>query len=187
MFYLTIMLGARMHMDKAQITSTYANIMIIGNVFTVIASLIGGVLSDKIRKQKVFLYISSVILAIGILLYIIPSVKVFYIAAIVCALGGGCFMAVDTALVARVLPNKKDTAKDFGIMNVANCLPQSIVPAVGPLLLAIGGWKFFFIVLAIMPILGMLTIMPIPEVGHKLKTEREDETIIVVGTAVKPE
>ena len=52
MFYLTIMLGDRMHMDKEQITSIYANIMIFGNIFTVIASLIGGVLSDKIRKQK---------------------------------------------------------------------------------------------------------------------------------------
>ncbi|MFD3449896.1 MFS transporter [Microbacteriaceae bacterium 4G12] len=176
MFYLTIMLGARMHMDKGQITSIYANIMIFGNIFTVIASLIGGVLSDKIRKQKIFLYISSVILALGILLYTIPSVTAFYIAAIVCAIGGGCFMAVDTAMVARVLPNQEDAAKDFGIMNVANCLPQSIVPAIGPLLLSIGGWNFFFIFLAIMPIIGMFTIMPIPEVGHKLKSERELET-----------
>ena len=52
-------------------------------------------------------------------------------------------MAVDTAMVARVLPNKDDAAKDFGIMNVANSLPQSIVPAIGPLLLSIGGWNFF--------------------------------------------
>ncbi|WP_375104385.1 MFS transporter [Paenibacillus sp. RS8] len=176
MFYLTIMLGARMHMDSAQITSTYANIMIFGNIFTVIASLFGGVLSDKVRKQKIFLYISSVILAIGILLYLIPNVNAFYVAAIVCAIGGGCFMAVDTAMVARVLPNKEDTAKDFGIMNVANTLPQSIVPAIGPLLLAIGGWNFFFIFLALMPIIGMLTIMPIPEIGKRLKHERVLET-----------
>ncbi|PGU07359.1 MULTISPECIES: MFS transporter [Bacillus cereus group] len=176
MFYLTIMLGDRMHMDKEQITSIYANIMIFGNIFTVIASLIGGVLSDKIRKQKIFLYISCVILTIGILLYVIPSVQAFYIAAIVCAIGGGCFMAVDTAMVARVLPNKDDAAKDFGIMNVANSLPQSIVPAIGPLLLSIGGWNFFFIFLALMPIIGMFAIMPIPEVGHKLKSERELET-----------
>lgn len=176
-FYLTVMLGGRMHMDPAQITSTYSIIMILGFAFTIITSLLGGVLSDKVRKQKIFLYISSVIITIGILIFIIPSVKAFYIAAIVLNIGGGCFMAVDTAMVARVLPNKEDTAKDFGLMNVANCLPQSIVPAIGPLLLSIGGWNFFYIFLAVMPILGMFTIMPIPEVGHKLKSERKVQTV----------
>lgn len=171
--YLTVMLGGRMHMDQAQITATYSVIMIMSFVFTAITSLAGGVLSDKARKQKIFLYISSIIITIGILLYIIPSVKVFFIATMVISLGGGCFMAVDTAMVARVLPNKEDTAKDFGLMNVANCLPQSIVPAIAPLLLSIGGWNFFYIFLAIMPVIGIFTIMPIPEVGHKQKSESE--------------
>ncbi|MBZ9685228.1 MFS transporter [Clostridium estertheticum] len=187
MFYITVMLGGRMHMDPAQITSTYSIIMILGFAFTIITSLLGGILSDKIRKQKIFLYISTVIITIGILMFIIPNVKVFFIAAIVLNIGGGCFMAVDTAMVARVLPNKEDTAKDFGLMNVANCLPQSIVPAIGPLLLFIGGWNFFYIFLAIMPIIGIFTIMPIPEVGHKLKSEREAETNILAGTVVETE
>jgi MFS family permease len=149
--------------------------MILGFAFTIITSLLGDILSDKVKKQKILLYISSVIISIGIVINIIPSVKAFIIAAIVTNIGSGCFMAVDTALVARVLPNKEDTAKDFGLMNVANCLPQSIVPAIAPLLLSIGGWNFFYISLAIMPLLGMLTIMHLPEVGHKLKCEREAE------------
>ncbi|HAX53672.1 MAG TPA: MFS transporter [Lachnospiraceae bacterium] len=175
MFYTTVMLGARMHMNPTQITSTYSILMILGFAFTIITSLLGDILSDKVKKQKIFLYISSVIISIGIVINIIPSVKAFIIAAIVTNIGSGCFMAVDTALVARVLPNKEDTAKDFGLMNVANCLPQSIVPAIAPLLLSIGGWNFFYISLAIMPLLGMLTIMHLPEVGHKLKCEREAE------------
>jgi MFS family permease len=184
-FYLTVMLGNRMHMSPAKITSTYSIIMIMSFVFTAITSLVGGVLSDKTRKQKIFLYISSVIIAIGIALYVIPNVKAFFIASIVISLGGGCFMAVDTALVSRVLPNKQDTAKDFGIMNVANTLPQSLVPAIAPLLLSIGGWTFFYIFLALMPIICIFTIMPIPDVGHKLKSEREPETNILAGTVVE--
>jgi MFS family permease len=184
-FYLTVMLGNRMHMSPAKITSTYSIIMIMSFVFTAITSLVGGVLSDKTRKQKIFLYISSVIIAIGIALYVIPNVKAFFIASIVISLGGGCFMAVDTALVSRVLPNKQDTAKDFGIMNVANTLPQSLVPAIAPLLLSIGGWTFFYIFLALMPIICIFTILPIPDVGHKLKSEREPETNILAGTVVE--
>ncbi len=173
--YTTVMLGSRMHMNQAQITATYSMLSIAGLGFSAITSLFGGVLSDKAKKQKIFLYISSVIMAIGVVMYIIPSVQVFFIASIIGSLGSGCFGAVDTALVSRILPNKEDTAKDFGIMNVANCLPQSIVPAVAPVLLAIGGWNFFYLSLALMPILGILTTIPIPDLGHKLKNEREAE------------
>ncbi|SHO52467.1 MFS transporter [Anaerocolumna xylanovorans] len=182
--YLTVMLGDRMHMNQVQITATYSTIMIIGFIFTAIASLAGGFLSDKIRKQKVFLYVSSVIITIGIVMYVIPNITGFFAAAVMISIGGGCFMAVDTAMVTRVLPNKKDTAKDFGIMNVANCLPQSLVPAIAPLLLSVGGWNFFYIFLALMPIIGIFTIRPIPEVGHKLKSEREVETNIHAKTIV---
>lgn len=73
------------------------------------------------------------------------------------------------ALVARILPRKEDAAKDFGLMNVANALPQSIVPAIAPLLLGIGGWTFFYIVLALCVVLGMVAVKPLPEIGQKNK------------------
>jgi hypothetical protein len=71
------------------------------------------------------------------------------------------------ALVARILPRKEDSAKDFGLMNVANALPQSIVPAIAPVLLGIGGWSFFYVVLALCVVLSMMAIKPLPEIGQK--------------------
>ena len=87
------------------------------------------------------------------------------------------------ALVARILPRKEDSAKDFGIMNVANALPQSIVPAIAPLLLSagtsigIGDWTFFYLVLAIFTAIGMVSIKPPPEVGEPVATDNEAETV----------
>jgi hypothetical protein len=72
------------------------------------------------------------------------------------------------ALVTRILPNKADAAKDFGLMNVANALPQSIVPAIAPLLLHIGGWTFFYLSLSMCIVLSIVALKPLPEVGkHK--------------------
>jgi MFS family permease len=97
-------------------------------------------------------------------------------------LGYGIFLAVDLALTARILPNKEDAAKDFGIMNVAVALPQSIIPLIAPLLIAVGGWPFFFGALAVGGVVSALCVIPIPEMTPKLKTmEINTETAANVG------
>ncbi|WP_196441581.1 hypothetical protein [Planomonospora sp. ID67723] len=41
-------------------------------------------------------------------------------------------MAVDLALAAAVPPDAKESAKDMGVLNIANALPQSLVPIIAP-------------------------------------------------------
>lgn len=171
--YLTMMLINRMNYTQEAATAAVGTIQIAGVGAMALTSILGGMWSDKVRKQKIFLYVASVIMAIGLLIYaFVPEFTALLIATIILNLGTGCFMAVDTALVSRILPNKEDAAKDFGIMNVANTLPQSIVPAIAPLLLVIGSWQFFYIFIAACVVIGMLTIKPIPEVGEPMKCEK---------------
>ncbi|MDQ8737023.1 MFS transporter [Paenibacillus sp. LHD-38] len=166
--YLTVMLVNRMGYTEDAATASVATINIISMLAMALTSVFGGVLSDKFRKQKPFLYVSALIMVVGILVYaFVPHYLAYVVASAVIGLGYGCFSAVDLALVARILPRKEDAAKDFGIMNVANALPQSIVPAIAPLLLALGGWSFFYIVLAVCVVVGMLAIKPLPEVGQQ--------------------
>ncbi|OAB27068.1 MFS transporter [Paenibacillus macquariensis subsp. defensor] len=172
--YLTVMLVNRMGYTEAQATASVATINIISLAAMSITSIIGGVLADKFRKQKPFLYGSAVMIVIGILIFaFVPNYMAYIIGSTILGLGFGCFGAVDMALVARILPRKEDAAKDFGIMNVANCLPQSIVPAIAPLLLAVGGWSFFYIALAACVVLGMFALKPLPELDSKHTTEVE--------------
>jgi MFS family permease len=172
--YLTLMLVNRMGFTESQATNSVGTINIIGLIAAALTSLLGGVLSDKVRKQKPFLYGSAMIMIAGILIYtFIPNNTAFIIASAIMGLGYGCFSAVDMALVARILPNKDDAAKDFGLMNVANALPQSIVPAIAPLLLGIGGWTFFYLFLGACMVISMFALKPLPEIG-----EHKEETLL---------
>ena len=167
--YFTVMFVDRLGLTQAEATQSVGLISITGLVATAIASILGGMLSDKAKKQKPFLYGSALIIIIGLLiLTFLPNIMATMVAGILLGLGLGAFSSVDMALVARILPKKEDAAKDFGIMNVANALPQSIVPAIAPLLLGIGGWTFFFLFLTACVVFGMFALKPLPEVGeHK--------------------
>jgi hypothetical protein len=64
-----------------------------------------------------------------------------------------------------VLPEGgKEAAKDLGVLNIANALPQSLAPAIAPIFLAIGGgnnYTALFTAAAIFALLGALAIQRI--------------------------
>lgn len=165
--YLAVMLVNRTGYTESEATSGVAMLQMISLVAMALTSILGGVFSDKAKKQKPFLYGSAIVMLIGTLIFAFKNdFTSFIIAMAIIGLGTGCFSAVDMALVARILPRKEDSAKDFGLMNVANALPQSIVPAIAPLLLAIGGWTFFYLALAVCAFASILAIKPLPEIGE---------------------
>ncbi len=166
--YNTIMFMQRYHLSQEE-TSKMATILgVVTMLFLAVSSVLGGVLSDKFRKQKPFVAASAIVVGIGVVINIFaPSVSYVVISSIISSFGYGIFLAVDVALIARILPKEKDAAKDFGIMNVANTIPQSIIPFIAPTLLAIGGWGFLFGSLSIFAALSALAVIPIPEMSPK--------------------
>lgn len=104
-----------------------------------ISSPLGGFLSDKIGKRRPFVAVAGLIMVVGlVILAVAPDVTTVIIAQAIIGLGAGSFLSVDLALATEVLPNPADTAKDLGVLNIANALPQSIAPAIAPGIIAIG-------------------------------------------------
>jgi MFS family permease len=138
----------------ATVTSTIA---------TVLGNLACGRLSDKLGRRKPFVFCSAVLLGIGLLLLLLDvpfGVLLAFIALI--GLGQGVYGGVDLALVADVLPRKEESARDLGVMNCAGTLPQSLLPTVAPLLLAIGGgnnYAALFIAGGLAAVIGAFSIV----------------------------
>ena len=109
----------------------------------VVASLLGGWLSDLVGRRKVFVGAASVVF--GLAMFVIALATSFngFVAGM--ALGGlgfGLYTAVDLALVADVLPDPGSAAKDLGVMNIAGALPYAVAPALAPAILAVGGGSY---------------------------------------------
>ena len=160
-FYLTEKFG----LDEQTAISTIliANLASMGAM--AISGPIGGILSDKIGKRRPFVAIAGVIMVAGlVILAFAPSVAVVIVAQAVIGLGAGSFMSVDTALATQVLPNPKDTAKDLGVLNMANALPQSLAPVIAPAIIAfgattsLGGYSTFYLFGALVALAGAVLV-----------------------------
>ena len=137
------------------------------SVVVVAASLIGGRLSDRTGRRKIFVLTASIVYGLAMFVIAIASnFNGFLVGMAIGGLGFGMYMAVDLALVADVLPNKDNAAKDLGVMNIAGALPFSIAPAIAPVILAIGSGSYgvLYAVAGICAILGAAAILPVKRV-----------------------
>ncbi len=133
----------------------------------VVASLVGGRLSDVMRRRKPFVLVSSAIYAVGLFLVALSTgMPMFLVSMAVSGVGIGIYFAIDLALVTDVLPDPNNAAKDLGVFNIASALPQSIAPAIAPALLALGGGNYtvLFYVAAAFSVCSALAILKVRKV-----------------------
>ena len=131
------------------------------------ASLIGGRLSDRTGRRKIFVFSASIVYGLALFVIAIASnFNGFLVGMAISGLGFGMYLAVDLALVLDVLPDKNNAAKDLGVFNMASALPFAIAPAIAPAILAIGGGSYgvLYAVAGLCAIIGAFAMLPVKRV-----------------------
>lgn len=120
--------------------TTVASLTAASGLFTVIGLVVSGPLSDRFGR-KPFVYFGGTVVGVGLLLTTqVASEGQFVAAWGVVSLAFGCFVGVDGALAADVLPDAKHAGRDLGVIGLAQVVPQTLAPAFGSaVLLATGG------------------------------------------------
>jgi MFS family permease len=109
----------------------------------VVASLVSGRISDRMNRRKVFVLLAALVYGFALFVVAMASdFNTFLVGMAISGLGFGMYVAVDLALVVDVLSDKKSTAKDLGVFNIAGALPFTIGPAIAPAVLAAGGGSY---------------------------------------------
>ncbi|HKN51038.1 MAG TPA: MFS transporter, partial [Amycolatopsis sp.] len=135
-----LFLQSRYDLPVKEATAVMATGVLIYTVVLIVGAQVCGWLSDRLGRRKIFVFVSTLTFGIGaVLVMTAGSIGAFYVAEAVLGLGYGVYIAVDLALVADVLPNPDDSAKDLGVFNIANAGPQALAPAFGALLVSFGG------------------------------------------------
>jgi len=134
----------------------------------VISSAIGGRLSDRFGRRKIFVFAGSAVYGMGLwLIGTADSYSAFLIGVAATGIGQGTYVGVDLALFTDVLPRQKeDAAKDLGLVNVTNTLPQILSPAIAPWILAASdsGYAVLFSAAGLLCLFGSLAILPLKQV-----------------------
>jgi hypothetical protein len=162
--YLLYFFTNGLHLNDPETALLYTTAVYL--VFTLLTTYGGGVLSDRSGRRRVFVAIASLLQGIAALLLVIwPSFSIAMIAAAFLGAGYGAFLSVDQALVTQVLPDAETRAKDLGIMNIGNNVPQALAPVAAALIIdQLGGYRVLFAFAGIFTLLGATMVYRIRSV-----------------------
>jgi MFS family permease len=164
LYYLQDVLGFSRLFPGRRAEEGLAVLTAVSTASNIALALIGGMLSDKLRRRKLFAASAALTIALAMVIFsLTPSWPVMIGAYVVLGCGAGCFYAVDIALVTQVLPSQRDAGKDLGVINLANTLPQALAPmlafwSLGP---SHQNFQVFFLMAAGLAMAGGLAILPI--------------------------
>lgn len=136
--------------------------LIINALATIVASMVIGPLVDRVGRIKPFVLIcgigSAASLAIPIMSPTETGMEWFQI---VNGVFFGTYMAVDLALMTRVLPSTGEQGKDLGLVNIAAAGPQIAAPTIAGWIVDAAGYQGIFPVAAIVSLVGACLVLPV--------------------------
>lgn len=170
--YLLFFARDVLELPPTEADTTVAGILAFYIVTLLVFALVTGPLSDRIGKVRVFVMGASFVMAAAlVILAFSRDVGMVTVAAIVMGAGFGSYTAVDLALISRVLPRPEDRAKDLGVVNIANALPQVLAPvAAGVLVTALRpvgydvAYQTLYLAGAVLTVLGAVLVVRIKSV-----------------------
>ncbi|WET79757.1 MFS transporter [Amycolatopsis sp. QT-25] len=133
----------------------------------VVGALVAGHFSDKSGRRKPYVFAASAVMAVAALLLVVWQNWTAALAASpLLGVGFGAYMAVALAMLTQVLPAAQDRAKDLGVINIANSLPQVVAPTLtAPILAYLGGYPSLFAASALSTVIAAVFVTRVRGVG----------------------
>jgi MFS family permease len=156
--------------DEVGVDDADTAVLILTAIYSVcvlITAVAFGKWSDRVARRKIFVTGSGVVMAVaGVVLAFWPTWPGAVLGAIILGAGFGVYLSVDFALLTEVLPSARDRAKDLGVINIANSLPQVIAPALAaPIVKHLGGYPVLYLLASVVTVLGAVLVRQIRSVA----------------------
>ncbi|MGB8946374.1 MAG: MFS transporter [Streptomyces sp.] len=158
--YNMFLLAEHIKIPPQDLLPTVGFLMIVNALCTVVASVLAGPIADRIGRVKPFVLTSGIAAAFALTLPMLwPTESGMLAYNIVGGLAFGVYMAVDMALITKVLPRSEDAGKDMGVINIANAGPQILAPSIAGWIVAAGGYEALFPIAALFSLIGALGVL----------------------------
>jgi MFS family permease len=110
----------------------------IGILVTMTFAITSGILSDRLKRRKIFIYIAAILSAVGLTLMAFTDGYGLFFAAVLFILGSaGMFGSVDVAMASDLVPERSEAGRWMTIYNLAATLSTALAPVLGALLLMV--------------------------------------------------
>lgn len=162
----TFFYAQRLDIPVREVAGIVAAIGIIGVVAATGGALVGGFLSDKLGRRKLFTLIGALLFVAGAIVEAFAhSLVPLIVGSVIMQLAIAAFSVVDQAIVFAVLPNRAEAGRYLAVVAFAQKIPSAIAPLIAPLIIMIGAvgaeknYTILYLIGAFFALVGGLVIL----------------------------
>lgn len=162
----TFFYAQRLDMPVREVAGVVATVGMVGVVAAMVGALVGGFLSDKLQRRRLFVMISGVLFVTGALLEATAwSLPQIVAGAVIMQLAIAIFGTVDQAIVYAILPNRSEAGRYMAVLQFAQKIPSAVAPIIAGVVITIGAvggeknYTLLYLVGAVCALIGGLVIL----------------------------
>ncbi|BCW44790.1 MFS transporter [Arthrobacter sp. StoSoilB5] len=157
----TFFYAQRLGLPVREVAGVVATIGMLGVVAAAAGALLGGFLSDKLRRRRLFVMIAALLFVAGALAEAFAwSLPQLIIGAVLMQTAIAVFATVDQAIIFAILPNRTETARYMAVVAFAQKIPSAVAPLIASVIITIGitgtdkNYTFLYLSGAVLALLG---------------------------------
>ena len=163
-------IGRAMNVDASVaqwVTLSYMLVLLVALVFA-------GQIADLLGRKLLYTWGFGVFTIASLLCGLAPSLPLLIAARVLQGLGAAMLQANSVALIREAMPDKL-LARGIGVQGAAQAIGLATGPAVGGLLVALGGWRLIFFVNVPVGLLAIvLARLLVPRSQNALRAQRKN-------------
>lgn len=135
----TFFYAQRLDLAVRDVAGVVATIGMLGVVAAAGGALLGGFLSDKLQRRRLFVVISALLFVAGALTEATSwSLAQLIIGAVLMQLAIAVFATVDQAIIFAIIPERTETGRYMAIVAFAQKIPSAVAPLIASVVITIG-------------------------------------------------
>lgn len=162
----TFFYAQRLDLPVREVAGVVATVGLLGVLAAAAGALVGGFLSDKLQRRRLFVIIAALLFVGGALTEAFAwSLPQLITGAILMQMAIAVFATVDQAIVYAILPDRSEAGRYIAVVSFAQKIPAAVAPLLASVVITIGAvgaeknYTLLYIAGAALALVGGLVIL----------------------------
>jgi len=162
----TFFYAQRLDLPVREVAGIVATVGMIGVLAAATGALVGGFLSDKLQRRRLFVMIAALLFVVGAVAEATAwSLPQIIIGAVLMQLAIAVFATVDQAIVYAIIPERDQAGRYMAVIQFAQKIPSAVAPLIAGVVITIGAvgdvknYTLLYLTGAVFALIGGLIIL----------------------------
>ena len=162
----TFFYAQRLDLPVREVAGIVATVGMIGVLAAATGALVGGFLSDKLQRRRLFVMLAALIFVAGALVEATAwSLPQIIVGAVLMQLAIAVFATVDQAIVFAIIPERDQAGRYMAVIQFAQKIPSAVAPLLAGVVITIGAvggvknYTLLYLAGAVFALVGGLIIL----------------------------